>query len=852
MPPKTELYQSQYTPQGDLQTPGYRASNLVSAFGSAANDLARGVNSIAEAGMQQLDDDARAWAANATSQADTAAYDILSDGKKKATDGAPKFRENVLEEWTKYQDETMQAAPNERTKQLMQVHFDSLREGLAKKADEYEQSERLRWRGKQADDGIDADARLISNMPPEEIDQSIEKSLGKWNAYFKAMDMDPATRQLAIDTMREKLTNAANIRKIQADPASYLAENSNARQQSILATDPSAPRGIRNNNPGNLRTDVFQGTKGVDDEGYAQFETPEQGLRAQAKNLITQQEKHGLRTVEAIISKYAPPNENNTIAYINAVSAALDVKPDEQINVKDPETLQKLMNAMIKHENGVQPYSPLQIAAGADAALNGKEIKPLNAATPDKGGRVITGNTTFNMGTWEQQQKWIGLAETEKRRVDAERKQIASEAKVMISSAKERMENGYALPEDEASSIAAIVAASGDAKAAKSWLDLQDTKNLVESMQQLNPAQLANVINTQLEPMAQRDGATEREAMQLEVANNLLSTMTTKLKNDPLSWAARTGIKVPILDFNKVESLPKRVAAAEAISEKYGLPVEDALFSSAEKIQLSNSLEGMDDGMKLALAKRMQIGFGKYFTKVLGKLSSDEPVFSHAAFLSGLSEQNDNLALDILRGQRILKENPKLKPSDEEKRESLADIGNTFDYMPEAIPGIIAATDALYVRRSGFSDEFDQDIYDQALRDVLGERDGAGGIGELNGQNYLLPFGFTESDLERGLQVMTADELAEMSIGGSPPIYGKDKKPVSGAEIYGDVQLRSIAYGQYALYDSDGLPLTSEKGPKGKFILAINPEKFMEFITKASKQISDEEMNKMKMMGPLL
>lgn len=841
MPPKPDIYQSQFTPQGDLQTPGFRASRLISGFGEAANDLARGINAHAEAGIQELDDDARAWAASATSKADTAAYEMLENKKTQAGDGAPKFRDNLLADWNKYQDKTMENAPNERTKQLMQTHFDALREGLTKKADEYESGERVRWRGKQEDDGIDADARMISAQDPAEIDSSIEKSLGKWNAYYKSTPMEPAARQARLDAMREKLTNAANIRKIQADPASYLAENSNARQQSILATDPSAPRGIRNNNPGNLRTNAFAGTKGVDKDGYAQFESPEQGLRALGKNLVVQQEKHGLRTVESIITKYAPPNENDTAAYIATVSSALGVKPDQQIDMKDPETLQKFMNVVIKHENGAQPYSPLQIAAGADAALTGKEVKPLNAATPDKGGRVVTGNTAFNMGTWEQQQKWISLAETEKRRVDAERKQIASEAGVMIQSAKDRMEAGYILPEDEMATINSMVVASGDGKTSKRWLDMQATQQLVKSMQQLNPAQLSSLINTQLEPMAQRDGATEREGMQLEIANNLLSTMTEKIKSDPLAWAARTGVKVPALDFNKPATLPQRVAAAEAISEKYGVPVERSLFSSAEKIQFSDSLESMDDTMKLALGKRMQAGFGKYFTRAIGEVAEKDPVFAHAAFLSGISSQNDGIALDIMRGQRILKENPKLKPADADKQESLSELGNTFDYMPKAIPGIIAATDALYARRSGFTEEFDQDIYDQALKDVIGARDGTGGIGSLNGQSYLLPQGISETDLERGLQVMTADELAGMSVGGTPPIYGKDKKPVSGGEIYDDVQLRTVAYGQYALFDSDGRPVTSEKGPNGIFVLQIDPAKFQKIAARAGLSAANEE-----------
>ena len=64
-----------------------------------------------------------------------------------------------------------------------------------------------------------------------------------------------------------------------------------------------------------------------------------------------------LNTVSGIIKRWAPPNENNTQAYINSVVQATGVTPDQRIDTRDSRFMMKLLQAIIKHENGEQPYS---------------------------------------------------------------------------------------------------------------------------------------------------------------------------------------------------------------------------------------------------------------------------------------------------------------------------------------------------------------------------------------------------------------------------------------------------------------------------------------------------------------
>ncbi|MGH8331925.1 MAG: structural protein, partial [Pseudomonas sp.] len=83
------------------------------------------------------------------------------------------------------------------------------------------------------------------------------------------------------------------------------------------------------------------------------------GIRALARVLITYQDKRrandGSRidSVREIIERWAPPNENDTEAYVATVSRVLGVAPDDGVvDVYNFETMRDLVTAIIRHENG--------------------------------------------------------------------------------------------------------------------------------------------------------------------------------------------------------------------------------------------------------------------------------------------------------------------------------------------------------------------------------------------------------------------------------------------------------------------------------------------------------------------
>lgn len=122
--------------------------------------------------------------------------------------------------------------------------------------------------------------------------------------------------------------------------------------------DFSNVRGYRNKNPGNIRHgSKWQGlAPNQTDAGFCQFVSHEYGIRAIYKLMQTYQNRDGLNSIEAIINRYAPPNENNTQGYINRCASDLGVTRDARINTGDMKTLIALAKSIVSVELGGNPY----------------------------------------------------------------------------------------------------------------------------------------------------------------------------------------------------------------------------------------------------------------------------------------------------------------------------------------------------------------------------------------------------------------------------------------------------------------------------------------------------------------
>lgn len=137
-------------------------------------------------------------------------------------------------------------------------------------------------------------------------------------------------------------------------------------------------RSVRNNNPMNLR--VSQPWLGLcppeemtddqrEEKSFCVFKSPAYGFRAGALVLLTYYRKYKLKTVYALISRFAPANENDTKAYVAAVSGALNVLSQAQIDVENYATLRDLCHAIAIHEAGGWLFDTKDLDAGVAMAL---------------------------------------------------------------------------------------------------------------------------------------------------------------------------------------------------------------------------------------------------------------------------------------------------------------------------------------------------------------------------------------------------------------------------------------------------------------------------------------------------
>ena len=114
-------------------------------------------------------------------------------------------------------------------------------------------------------------------------------------------------------------------------------------------------RGYQNNNPGNIVKDghTWTGEKATStDKNFKQFTSMPYGYRALFTNIHAYLNV-GVNTIEKIISKWAPPSENDTKAYIAAVSKSVGLSPTTPVSFTDAPTMRKIVAAISQHENGI-------------------------------------------------------------------------------------------------------------------------------------------------------------------------------------------------------------------------------------------------------------------------------------------------------------------------------------------------------------------------------------------------------------------------------------------------------------------------------------------------------------------
>lgn len=116
------------------------------------------------------------------------------------------------------------------------------------------------------------------------------------------------------------------------------------------------PRGIRNNNPLNIRigNNWWGEVENQTDTQFEQFEKMEYGIRAAFIILRRYIEKYKRNTIALIVSSWAPSSENDTMAYVKFVCLKVKIPAQKVISYDNKDVMVRLVDAMIQYECGQQ------------------------------------------------------------------------------------------------------------------------------------------------------------------------------------------------------------------------------------------------------------------------------------------------------------------------------------------------------------------------------------------------------------------------------------------------------------------------------------------------------------------
>lgn len=571
-------------------------------------------------------------------------------------------------------------------------------------------------------------------------------------------------------------------------------------------------RGIRNNNPGNLeysKTNPWVGQTG-DDGRFAKFETPEHGIRALGRNLMSYQ-RQGIDTVSEIINRWAPPTDkNDTMSYIKAVCEQLGVSADEPLDASNPDTLKALCAAIIHHENGSQPYSDQQLTAGVSAAL-GLSTIPTNT-------KRYTGNAAFDAASPEAQASFM-------RQADQLRRQQQAEYKTMIDSQVRDATSAYMRgvefpnPPGEADFIAAYGVREGNLRYTE-FRNTQIAGQYIGSFRNMPTSSITAYVE-QLRPDTGETG--EGYAARAALYDNVVSAASQVIKQrqaDPVQFSLAAGQAKPIDMSNKDnfgQSVALRAAQVSDLAKSYGTPL--TFFSKDEANQIGVFFRDAPVSQQAAYLDtiRQSTGGGQVYMSALQQISANAPSAAVAGILMDkpggiLAEKNwfnpdvsvspETAAQTILAGAAARKGTDDAKgipmPKDADLRLEFSDMvkdafagdaqgaSMAYEIAKDYYAGVMA-------KKGVVSGEIDNDVWKQAVNVATG------GVHDYNGMgNVLLPWGMSAEQFDKQVNQAWNEQVVGSGIKTPPGQYG--------LQSYGDSQYL-VKLGTGYLLKDDGSPV---------------------------------------------
>ncbi|EPJ2014149.1 hypothetical protein [Salmonella enterica] len=558
------------------------------------------------------------------------------------------------------------------------------------------------------------------------------------------------------------------------DATSY-AEKLHEQQDKYYAKgEKGDARGIRNNNPGNLeysKTNPWVGQTG-DDGRFAKFETPEHGIRALGRNLLSYQ-RQGIDTVNDIINRWAPPSDNNnTDAYIQAVCAQLGVTPDQPLDASNPETLKALCASIIQHENGSQPYSDQQLATGVSAAIG---LSQLPTST-----KRYTGNAAFDAASPEAQATFL-------RQADQIRKQQQAEYRTNIDSRVRDASAAYMRGVDfpNAPTQTDFLAAYGVREGNLRYTEFRNTQiagQYIGSFRNMPTSSITAYVE-QLRPGTEETG--EGYASRAQLFDQVTAAATkviTQRQNNPFNAAVEIGAYKPIASNNQndiTSEVANRFSSQESLR---ALGINAPILSSEEAAALSEQVRGTKDvnqtisllqsmGKTLPAPAMRQVASAiapnnaatAYSALLLGtpdnQYDNTKPSIAYSQFIGYKPTMNKyDVSKVILAGDQLLNPTKAMKdagitpvqlPSEDKLKRAFDDqVGNSFANNPQARQLSYNLFKAAYAGIAYQSGDASMTKTDAANSDVVEKaaQYATGGVYKgFNGGDVVMPFGMDKS-----------------------------------------------------------------------------------------------------------
>lgn len=571
-------------------------------------------------------------------------------------------------------------------------------------------------------------------------------------------------------------------------------------------------RGIRNNNPGNLeysKTNPWVGQNG-DDGRFAKFETPEHGIRALGRNLLSYQ-RQGIDTVSDIINRWAPPDDNNdTSAYIKAVCAQLGVTADQPLDASNPDTLKALCAAIIHHENGNQPYSDQQLSTGVSAAIG---LSQLPTST-----KRYTGNAAFDAASPESQATFI-------RQADQIRKQQQAEYRTSIDGRVRDASAAYMRGVDfpDAPTQTDFLAAYGVREGNLRYTEFKNTQiagQYIGSFRNMPTSSIQAAVENLKPDTGETGEGYAARAQTYDAVVSAASTVLAQRKADPIQFSISSGQSKPIDMSNQNnfgQSVALRASQAEEFSKSYGTPL--TFFSKEEANQIGTFFRDAPVSQQSAYLDtiRRSTGGGKVYMAALQQISTNAPSAAVAGVLMDkpggvVAEKSwynpdvtvspEAAAQTILAGAAARKGTDDVKgiamPKDNDLRLEFSNMvkdafagdaqgaSMAYEVAKDYYAGVMA-------KKGVISGEIDDDTWAQAVNVATG------GVHDYNGQgNVLIPWGMSSEQFDTRVNQAWQSQVIDAGIKAPPGQYG--------LQSYGDSQYL-VKLGTGYLLKQDGTPV---------------------------------------------